>query len=81
MQRRVGGSPSPRSSTAAALYIATLAQELAQMARQHGLESLGYILEMARLEADQIAKGSNDNSEDPVDPLRACLPGSGRHGA
>ena len=34
------------------------------MARRHGLESLRYILEMARLEADQIAKGSGDGGDD-----------------
>ena len=48
--------------SAAALYIATLTDELAQIARRHGLESLGYILDMARLEADQIAKSSADAS-------------------
>jgi hypothetical protein len=40
----------------AALYIASLADELAKMARRNGLDALGYILEMARLEADQVAK-------------------------
>jgi hypothetical protein len=64
MQRRAGGSPQPESPTAAALYIATLAEELAQMARRHGLESLSYILEMARLEADQVAKGSGEGGGD-----------------
>ncbi len=47
-----------KTPSAAALYIATLTDELAQIARRHGLESLGYILDMARLEADQIAKSS-----------------------
>jgi hypothetical protein len=42
---------------AAALYIGSLADELAKIARRNGLDFLGYILEMARLEADQIAKG------------------------
>jgi len=60
MQRRAGRSPQPKSPTAAALYIGTMAEELAQMARGHGLESLCYILEMARLEADQVAKGSQE---------------------
>ncbi|MGA8612927.1 MAG: hypothetical protein WB760_14765 [Xanthobacteraceae bacterium] len=65
MQRRAGGEvPPPESPTAAAIYIGTLTEELAQMARRHGLESLRYILEMARLEADQIAKGSSDGSGD-----------------
>jgi hypothetical protein len=40
----------------AAEYIATLTRELAQIARRNGLDALGYILEMARLEADQVAK-------------------------
>jgi hypothetical protein len=40
----------------AALYIGSLAHELSQLARRHGLESLSYILEMARLEAEQVAK-------------------------
>ena len=40
----------------AALYIAALADELARLAKSHGLEALAYILDMARLEADQISK-------------------------
>jgi hypothetical protein len=65
MQRRAGGGPpTPESPTAAAVYIGTLAEELSQMARRHGLDSLRYILDMARLEADQIAKGSSDGSGD-----------------
>ena len=41
----------------AAHYIAAMAGELAKMARRNGLDALGYILEMARIEADQIAEG------------------------
>jgi hypothetical protein len=41
---------------AAAHYIASLAQELAELAKTHELEALAYILDMARLEADQISK-------------------------
>jgi len=63
-KRAGGGSPSPETPTAAALYIAMMAEELAQMARQHGLDSLCYILEMARLEADQVAKGPAGRSGD-----------------
>jgi len=40
-----------------ALYVASITEELAQMAKRQGLDSLGYILDMARLEADQISKG------------------------
>ena len=32
------------------------AQELAELAKSHELETLAYILDMARLEADQICK-------------------------
>jgi NTP pyrophosphatase (non-canonical NTP hydrolase) len=38
----------------AARYIASLTEELAEIARRHGLETLSYILEMARIEADQL---------------------------
>lgn len=40
----------------AAQYIRVLADELAQLARRHGLNSLGFILDMARLEAEENAK-------------------------
>jgi hypothetical protein len=37
---------------AAASYVAELSAELAVLARHHRLDALGYILEMARLEAE-----------------------------
>ena len=40
---------------AIASYIAELTADLAVMARSHGLESLGHLLEMARLEAETLA--------------------------
>ena len=40
----------------AARYIASLTEELAKLAARNGLETLGYILEMARLEADEVGK-------------------------
>ena len=43
-------------SSEAADYIASLADELAQLAKSHNLDALAYILDMARLEADQISK-------------------------
>ncbi len=48
----------------AAAYIASLADELAQLARRNGLDALSYILDMARLEADQVSKptGHKDGS-------------------
>jgi glutamate synthase domain-containing protein 2 len=40
----------------AAQYIALMTQELAELARRNGLETLSQILEMVRLEADDHAK-------------------------
>jgi hypothetical protein len=51
---------SPRS---AALYIRRMSAELGNLARRHHLEPLAYILEMARLEADQTALESADATE------------------
>jgi hypothetical protein len=39
----------------AATYIASMTAELALMARGHGLDTLSYILEMARLEAENAS--------------------------
>jgi len=39
-----------------AVYIASLAEELARLAKRNNLDMLAYILEMARLEADQISR-------------------------
>lgn len=39
----------------AAQYIAAIAEELARLARRNGLRELGYILEMARIEAERLA--------------------------
>ena len=65
MQRRAGGgAPPPESPTAAAIYIGTLVDELSQIAKRYGPDSLRYILDMARLEADQIAKGTSDGNGD-----------------
>jgi hypothetical protein len=65
MERRASvRAPLPESPTAAAIYIGTLAEELSQMAKRHGLDSLRYILDMARLEADQIAKGESAGGGD-----------------
>jgi hypothetical protein len=46
------------STGEAALYIASLSEELARFARAHGFETLAYLLDLARLEADQISKSS-----------------------
>jgi hypothetical protein len=44
--------------TAAAGYIADLTEGLAVIARSHGLNTLGYLLDMAKLEAEN-AKGTD----------------------
>jgi hypothetical protein len=51
------GPESGETPDSAARYIASIAGELAKIARRNGLDALGYILEMARIEADQVAKG------------------------
>ena len=40
----------------AAQYIASLSKELAQLARRNGLETLSKLLDMAGMEAEQVAK-------------------------
>ena len=44
---------------AAAEYVATLVMELALIARSHELDSLGYILDVARLEAESVLRSTN----------------------
>ena len=48
-----------------AAYIAAIAEELAMLAKSRHFDTLGYILDMARMEADQIAKGFGE-AEDEV---------------
>ena len=50
---------SPGDRTAAASYVATISADLAVIARQHGLDTLGYLLEMARLEAESVSRHTN----------------------
>jgi hypothetical protein len=45
----------PDDREAAAVYIADLASDLARIARRQGFDTLGYILDMARLEARNVA--------------------------
>jgi hypothetical protein len=54
------GSGQDRMATAD--YIADLTGKLAQMARDHGLSTLGYLLDMARLEAEN-AKSIDGQSQ------------------
>jgi hypothetical protein len=56
MQDGNNGQDNQETPDSAARYIAMLADELAKLAVRNGLNTLGYILEMARLEADQVSK-------------------------
>jgi hypothetical protein len=46
-------------AAAAASYVASMVAELAVIARHHGFRTLGYLLEMARLEAENAKRRSN----------------------
>lgn len=48
------GSHPPRGGAPTAAYIAHLTTELAAMARGQGFQTLAYLLDMARLEADTL---------------------------
>ena len=57
----------PVSRESVAVYIAALAGELSQLAKANGLDALGYILDMARLEANEASKvGSDDEQWDEI---------------
>ena len=49
-------SEPPSDPAAVASYVASLSADLAIMARSTGLETLGYLLEMVRLEAESNAR-------------------------
>jgi hypothetical protein len=53
------------STSDAALSIASLTEELARIAKAHGLETLAYLLRLARLEADQISKSLSGHAARP----------------
>jgi hypothetical protein len=66
MQRARDSKPgTDETPGTAALYIASLAEELAALARGNGLDALGYILDMAQLEAQQVSKQSRQASVCP----------------
>jgi len=47
--------PSQSRAREAATYIAELTSDLARLARENGLSELGYLLDVARLEAEMSA--------------------------
>jgi hypothetical protein len=42
--------------TAVASYVASLSADLAALARRNGLDTIGYLLEMVRLEAESVSR-------------------------
>jgi hypothetical protein len=56
MTRLLPASKEPDDQAGAAAYVAELAGDLASIARRHGLDTLGYILEMAKLEAENVSQ-------------------------
>jgi hypothetical protein len=63
------GKPEPdegdRAATAA--YVASLVADLSTLARKQKLDTLGYLLDMARLEAEGSAQASESDREDATD--------------
>ena len=50
------GNEAGQSRADAADYVAELTSELAKVARRHRLDTLGYLLDMARMEAESVAR-------------------------
>jgi hypothetical protein len=58
-------APDAAETAATAAYISELTFNLSALARAKGLRSLGYLLDMARLEAERIAVQPTDGSARP----------------
>jgi hypothetical protein len=56
MALKTGHTDEAMATPDAAQHIGSLVSELALLARRHNLDALAYILDMARIEADEIAK-------------------------
>ncbi len=54
-----GKATIPAMPGSVAAYIASMADELGQLAKMNGLDPLAFLLNMARLEADQISKSAD----------------------
>lgn len=57
----VAGAAADGGPVEAAAFVARAAGELAQLARQHRLDILAYLLDMAQLEAQEIAQRPGAN--------------------
>ena len=49
----------PGNRSAVASYVATMSADLATMSRRTGLDTLGYLLEMVRLEAESSSRNGH----------------------
>ena len=58
--------PEPMGRPKAAAYIAALSGDLVTIARENGLDTLAYLLDMARLEAANMAGDGKNSSTPPV---------------
>jgi hypothetical protein len=52
----------PGNRAVVADYVATMSADLASLARRTGFETLGYLLEMARLEAENVTRHRQSGS-------------------
>jgi hypothetical protein len=65
---RLMGTPQPMMTNqndepvSVAIYISAMTQELAQLAKRNGLAPLAYILDMARLEAEEVSKSATQRA-------------------
>jgi hypothetical protein len=55
-------TPENGTRTQVANYVATMSSDLATMARRNGLDTLGYLLEMVRLEAENVTRHQQNGS-------------------
>ena len=53
----------PGTPEAAASYVAALSSDLATIARRHGLIALSYLLDLARLEAENISRKPDSHNK------------------
>ncbi len=52
----------PDERAAAAAYLAALTADLARIARENGFSTLSYLMDMARLEAQNVVRTHEDRS-------------------
>lgn len=55
-------SGEPGNPTVVASYVATISADLAAMSRRTGLDTLGYLLEMVRLEAESVNRQNQNGA-------------------